>query len=80
MKNVVTNVAMRSAFACLMAVAGFMLAPHAMAFEVGHSRVVSAPGQPLAVVVPVKGLNASDGASLAVRLASPEQWQAAGLT
>ena len=80
MKNVVMTVAMRPAFACLMAFAGFMLAPNAMAFEVGHSRVVSAPGQPLAVVVPVKGLNASDAASLAVRLANPEQWQAAGLT
>ncbi|HEY7803144.1 MAG TPA: FimV/HubP family polar landmark protein [Orrella sp.] len=79
-KNVVTTLAMRFVFACLIAAAGFMLAPHALAFEVGHSRVVSAPGQPLTVVVPIKNLNAGDAASLAVRLASPDQWQAAGLT
>ena len=80
MKSVVKTKAVHLALVCAMGVAIGLISSQAMAFDLGHSRVTSAPGQPLAVVVPIKNLNASDAASLAVRLASPEQWQAAGLT
>jgi pilus assembly protein FimV len=49
------------------------------AFELGHSRVTSAPGQPLIVQVPITNITDTEAASLAVSLAPPAVWQAAGL-
>jgi pilus assembly protein FimV len=58
---------------------GLAFAPvHAV--ELGHSRVASAPGEPLVVVIPVLDVAESDVASLTIRLADASQWQAAGLT
>src|SRR5690606_34096254 len=45
----------------------------------GHSRVVSAPGAPLQVVVPLNGLTPEEVASLRVSLADAGAWQRAGL-
>ena len=57
-----------------------VMALPAAALELGHSRVASAPGQPLVVVVPIRNIAQSDISSLSVRLADVAQWQAAGLT
>ena len=53
---------------------------NASSFELGHSRVMSAPGAPLSVQVPITGLSPADAASLTVTLAPAAVWQAAGLT
>ncbi|MDM9561897.1 type IV pilus assembly protein FimV [Bordetella petrii] len=58
---------------------GASLGTVAQAASVGHSRVVSAPGAPLQVVVPLQGLSPEEVASLQVSLADPAAWQRAGL-
>ncbi|CAM4100991.1 FimV family protein [Bordetella muralis] len=49
------------------------------AATVGHSRVVSAPGAPLQVVVPLENITAEELASLKVSLADAAAWQRAGM-
>ncbi|MGB3288651.1 MAG: FimV/HubP family polar landmark protein, partial [Burkholderiaceae bacterium] len=49
------------------------------AASLGHSRVVSALGQPLRIDVPIIQLSADDLRSLAVRLAPEGDWKQAGL-
>src|SRR5690606_9257419 len=46
----------------------------------GHSRLVSAPGQPLRVSVPVSQLSADDLRSFTASPAPAAAWQQAGLT
>ncbi|HEU0231157.1 MAG TPA: FimV/HubP family polar landmark protein [Burkholderiaceae bacterium] len=55
-----------------------MSAP-ACAARLGHSRIVSAPGQPLKIDVPLVGLDAVEQATLRVWLAEPDAWRQAGL-
>lgn len=63
------------------AVAVGLLAPMSVqAFDVGRSRVVSAPGQPLVVDVALINVTAQDAQSLNVSIAPAKAWQAAGLT
>ncbi|HEY9460886.1 MAG TPA: FimV/HubP family polar landmark protein, partial [Paralcaligenes sp.] len=52
----------------------------AYAANFGHSRIVSNPGQPLGIDVPITQLNADDLRSLVVRPASTLAWNQAGLT
>ena len=52
----------------------------AHAARLGHARVVSAPGAPLQVSVPVLELTPDEESSLQVTLAPATAWQAAGLT
>ena len=52
----------------------------ALAAKVGHGRVVSAPGQPLQISLPILGLNAQDQQVLQVKVAPEVQWSKAGLT
>ena len=66
-----------STLACAIALAAGGVAN---AFELGHSRVVSAPGQPLVVEVPINALPAEQAQSLTVNVAGAADWQAAGLT
>lgn len=54
-------------------------ATDALAFEVGHSRVISSPGQPLVVQVPILDMSSQEAASLKVSVAPPSAWQASGL-
>lgn len=49
------------------------------AARLGHARVVSAPGAPLQVVVPLLELTPDEAANLQVSLASEEAWRQAGL-
>lgn len=49
------------------------------AATVGHSRVISAPGAPLQVVVPLENITAEELGSLKVTLADAAAWQRAGL-
>lgn len=51
----------------------------AQAVSLGHARVVSAPGAPLQVVVPLVGLTPDEAANLHVSLADASAWQQAGL-
>jgi len=53
--------------------------PIAMAFDVGHARVASAPGAPLVLTVPVNGLSQADSASLKAAIAPAQQWSELGL-
>lgn len=46
----------------------------------GHARVVSAPGQPLKIDVPIVGLDTVEQSTLKVWLADPAAWKQAGLT
>jgi len=57
----------------------WLLAPAAYAFDVGHSRVTSAPGKPLAIDVTIRNLTESDLANFSVTLPSLDAWQASGL-
>lgn len=66
------------ALAAAVAAALLMSAP-ACAARLGHSRIVSAPGQPLKIDVPLVGLDAVEQATLKVSLAQPEAWKQAGL-
>ena len=47
-----------------------MLASSAEAFDVGRSRVVSLPGQPLVIDVALKNVTAQDAQSLSVSIAN----------
>lgn len=49
------------------------------AFELGHARVSSAPGQPLVIQVPITNLSAQEASSIEVGLAPASAWQATGL-
>jgi len=51
----------------------------AHAATVGHSRVVSAPGAPLQVVVPLENITADELTSLRVAVADAAAWRRAGL-
>ena len=51
-----------------------------VAMDVGRAHLVSAPGQPLVVTIPLRGLSAQDLQSLSARVASEQQWVQAGLT
>lgn len=62
---------------CAAAVFGAL---HAQAVTLGHSRVTSAPDQPLRIVVQVKDLNATDLKSITAQIAPVAAWQEAGLT
>ena len=55
------------------------VAGNAQAVSLGHARVVSAPGAPLQVVVPLTDLTPEEAANLQVSLASDAAWQQAGL-
>lgn len=72
-----SHVARLSTLACAIALAA---SGAASAFELGHSRVVSAPGQPLVVQVPINALTPDQAQSLSVSVAGASDWQAAGLT
>ena len=52
----------------------------ASAFELGHSRVTSAPGAPLVVQVPITAMSPEEAASLVVKVAPASAWQSSGLT
>ena len=58
---------------------GVSVAGITQAATVGHSRVLSASGAPLQVVVPLENVTADELASLKVSLASGAAWQRAGL-
>jgi len=50
------------------------------AASIGHSRLVSAPGQPLRVDIPIRDLTEAEQQSLRVVAAPLSSWQQAGLT
>ncbi len=52
----------------------------AQAARLGHARVVSAPGEPLRVALPLTELSPDEAQSLQVSLADAADWQRAGLT
>jgi pilus assembly protein FimV len=52
----------------------------AHAFDVGRSRVVSLPGQPLVIDVALRNVTAQEAQSLSVSIANAAAWQASGLT
>lgn len=52
---------------------------YAQAATLGHSRVTSAPDQPLRIVVQIKDLSALDLKSIAAQIAPAVAWQEAGL-
>lgn len=58
---------------------GASMGATAHAATVGHSRVISAPGAPLQIVVPLENVTAEELASLKVSLADAAAWQRAGL-
>ncbi len=60
--------------------AALFICSAAQAASFGHSRIVSAPGQPLRIDVPVSQLSADDLRSLSVRAAPAAAWAEAGLT
>lgn len=51
----------------------------AQALQLGHSRIESAPGQALALRIPIRQSDAQDSANWRITLASAPQWQAAGI-
>ena len=60
--------------------AALFICSTAQAANFGHSRIVSAPGQPLRIDVPVSQLSADDLRSMSVRAAPAAAWTEAGLT
>lgn len=56
-----------------------LFVPVTQAFDVGHSRVSSSPGQALVVEVPLRNVNTADGETLDVTLPDTATWQASGL-
>jgi pilus assembly protein FimV len=60
--------------------ASLMLPVGAHAFDVGRSRVVSMPGQPLVIDVALRNVTAQEAQSLKVSIADPAAWQSSGLT
>jgi pilus assembly protein FimV len=67
------------AWALALAVGASIYAGSAQAARLGHARVVSAPGAPLQVVVPLLDLAPDEAANLQVSLADAAAWQQAGL-
>jgi len=63
-----------------LALSAALACPAAGAASVGHSRLVSAPGQPLRIDVPLRQLDAEDLRSLSVAVAPADAWRQAGLT
>jgi len=57
-----------------------LLPAGAHAFDVGRSRVLSLPGQPLVVDVALKNVTIQEAQSLSVSIANTAAWQASGLT
>ncbi len=57
-----------------------LLPAGAHAFDVGRSRVVSLPGQPLVIDVTLRNVTAQEAQSLNVSIANTATWQASGLT
>ncbi|MCD8505104.1 MAG: hypothetical protein LRY49_09045 [Burkholderiaceae bacterium] len=53
---------------------------NALAFELGHSRVTSSPGQALVVQVPITAMSPQEAESLSVSIAPAAAWQSTGLT
>lgn len=51
----------------------------AQAADIGHSRLVSAPGAPLQVLVPVRGMSADEAASLKAAIAPLSAWSEVNL-
>lgn len=56
-----------------------LVVPAAHAFDVGHSRVMSAPGEALVVEIPLRNISINEGESLSVSLPDSAAWQASGL-
>ena len=56
------------------------LSTQAFALKTGHGRVVSAPGEPLRVSIPLLEVLAADVSTLQVKVASADAWAKAGLT
>ena len=63
---------------CITLFTGAMGLGHAA--QPGHGRVISAPGAPLEVAVPVRGLTTEDLKVLSATVAEPSAWAQAGLT
>jgi len=70
----------RATYLLLVGLSATILSSPVFSVELGHSRVTSAPGQPLVVVVPLRSISQADSESLSVDIAGSAQWQAAGLT
>jgi|GEM_PF-1857929 len=66
--------------ASLMAVWGLSFASVVHAFEIGHARIESAPGQPLQFSILLKELSPQDKEELVVRMAPKAIWQELGLS
>jgi pilus assembly protein FimV len=63
----------------LAAAVGMTAIGTAQAVSLGHARVVSAPGAPLQVLVPLTDLTPDEAANLRISLADAAAWQQAGL-
>jgi len=61
-------------------VAGMLIVGSTHAAKFGHSRLISAMGEPLRIAIPVTQLNAADAASLRVIPAPVSEWSDTGLT
>lgn len=61
-------------------VAGFLAAAPVQAAKFGHSRLVSAVGEPLRITIPVTELSAAEAESLRIVPAPVSSWADAGLT
>ena len=64
----------------ILAVMGLCLVSSAHAFKQGHARLLSAPGQPLEISVPISDLSADEQRSLSAALAKQNLWTESGLT
>ena len=64
----------------LIALLGLCLVSTAHAFKQGHARMLSAPGQPLEIVIPISNLSTEEQRSLNVALADSTLWTESGLT
>ncbi len=60
--------------------ATMVLSSTSYAATLGHSRIMSASGEPLRIQVPIKQLSAGEAQSLQVQAAPAEAWRSAGLT
>ena len=69
----------RLLFLILLSIPSIFGANSAYAFSLGHTRVTSAPGQPLVLLVPVNGLSAGEAGSLNVSVPSIDTWRVAGV-
>lgn len=59
--------------------AGLLFGSSSYAATFGHSRIASAAGEPLVIMVPVSGLSAQDIQSLSAQVAPAADWAQAGL-